>query len=61
MTLVDPALSDSETLSIIGLTNGASSDKTNNVRVSLIFSTKASRPGILAIVAFIAFTIEVRK
>lgn len=56
MTPVDPILSDAETLSIIGLIKGANSDKMNKVRVSLIFSTRASSPGILAIVAFIAFT-----
>jgi hypothetical protein len=61
MTPVDPILSDSETLLIIGLTKGANKVRINNVRVSLIFCIRASRPGILAIVAFIAFTMIVRK
>jgi len=55
-TEVLPALSCLETASIIGRMKGARSESTNSVTVSVIFSTKASRPGIFSIVAETSLT-----
>jgi len=59
--VLDPFFRESDTASMMGLTKGASSDKTNSVSVSLIFSIKVSRPGILAMMAFIALTTRSRN
>lgn len=50
MTLDEPACNELEAALMMGRMNGARSDITNIVRVSVTFSTSASRPGIFSII-----------
>jgi hypothetical protein len=50
-TIVElPVFNDFEIALIIGITNGARSDKANSVTLSMILSRRASKPGILEMI-----------
>lgn len=51
-----PAFSCADTALMMGRIKGASSESTNKVNVSVILSTRASRPGTFSMAADIALT-----